>query len=104
MQIKNLRKNFYTLCEVEPRLKNLEAAVISFVAENYKHGEKFDPDEKWHGFGKYRGDGIKSAMARLVGFSAANPSLATSADYDTAYQYLYALISDPNTRKLNKTN
>ena len=104
MQIKNkLQQDFYELCEIEPRLKNLETAVIAFVAKTYKQGEKYDPDEKWYGFGKYRGEGIKPEMMRLVGFSAENPKIASSADYDTAYSYLYLLISDPNTKKLKKT-
>jgi hypothetical protein len=105
MQIKNkLQKDFYALCEIEPRLKDLEAAVISYVAESYKPGEKYDPDEKWYGFGKYRGEGIKPVMMQLVGFSAENEKIASSADYDTVYSYLYLLISDPNTRKLKRTS
>jgi hypothetical protein len=101
MQLKvQLKQDFYALCEIEPRLKLLEAAIISYVAESYRPNAKYDPDEKWYGFGKYRGEGINPEMVRLVGFSAENPTLTSSADYDTAYNYLYLLISDPNTKKI----
>ena len=105
MKTKNeLTQDFYALCEIEPRLKTLETEIIDFVTEAYKTGEKFTPDEKWYGFSKYRGKGIKPVMLNLVGFSAENPKLATSTAYDTAYSYLYILISDLNTRKLKKVS
>ncbi|MCL1842260.1 MAG: hypothetical protein FWF79_00425 [Defluviitaleaceae bacterium] len=99
---KQLQQDFYELCKIEPRLKNLENAVIYYVKKNRK--AMYYHLDKWYGFGKFRGDGIKPLLVKLVGWSAENPALSSSKDYDTAYDYLYGLISSPNTRKMKQTD
>jgi len=93
-----LKHEFMTLTIAEPRLFELESEVAAYVAKADKMGQKFNPDDKWYGFGQHKGEGVKPELVTLVGLSAANPELRTSAAYDTAYQYLYGLISGRNVQ------
>lgn len=88
-----LKNEFMTLAIAEPRLFELESEVIGYVSEADKLGQNFNPNDKWYGFGAHKGEGIKPELITLVGYSAINPELRTSAAYDTAYQYLFGLIS-----------
>jgi hypothetical protein len=87
-----LRQDFDELALIEPKLRELESAVITYVADAFIKKD-FDTNDKWYGIGKHHNEGIKAEMATLVGYSADKPALRSSAAYDIAYQYLYELIS-----------
>ncbi len=69
-------KTFNDLCEIEPGLRFLLAAVPALMPASY-----FD----WHQW-----EAIKRHAYHLVGWGAQNPEIRNCGDWDTAYAALLA--------------
>ncbi|MCL2118008.1 MAG: hypothetical protein FWH27_06225 [Planctomycetaceae bacterium] len=80
---------FDQLCEIEPRLRNLETETKGIQA-----GDDFCANEVW-----YRLGGIKSRLRKLVGnegCDSQNPTLRSCDAYHVVYQHLWSIL--PNCR------
>ena len=58
-------------------------------ARRHRHDEDYCANRVW--YGRY-----KPEMVELAGWSAASPTLKSSAAYDDIYDYLYHLLPDCN--------
>jgi hypothetical protein len=78
---------FAALCELEPRLRQIEADVRRYAVN-------FGPrmaEEVWYGRA-----GFKARMSTLVGFGRrddGDPHLRSPEAYDTAYWHLFGILS-----------
>jgi hypothetical protein len=83
------RLTFDHLADLEPRLEDLEAAILA-LRRTRRRG-RFCANEVW-----YRR--FKPRLQLLVGWEARGDSvLTTTQAYDTAYEYLYDLL--PSCRR-----
>jgi len=81
--------NWKRMVELEPRLAKLEMAIRGVTSD-----DGFCANSLWYGYNGNNDGGFRTQMSRLVGWAAECSALRTMAAYDTAYEYLYALLPD----------
>lgn len=86
-------REFMELCDIEPELVVL-AEKVRRHCKKAKPGKRFCFNEIWYGVGKYKNQGLKDELVKLVGWTAKSEELRTCKAYDIAYEYLYKNTPD----------
>lgn len=82
------------IVRIEPRLEQLaEEARAYKQATRYKR-KNVCANDRWYGYGPWRGRGLRPMLVQLVGWCSPTPELQTREAYDVAYQYIYSLLPD----------
>lgn len=81
------------LVKIEPRLLNLVDEAMAY--KKASTGKKYVcANDRWYGYGEWKGRGIKERLIYLVGWLSSRPELKTMEAYDVAYQHIYSLLPD----------
>lgn len=79
------------LVKIEPRLLDLADEAMAY--KKASHGKKYVcANDRWYGYGEWKGRGIKERLIYLVGWLSCRPELKTMEAYDVAYQHIYNLL------------
>lgn len=84
---------FAELAVIEPQLKGLLDKAQKWQ-RNSRCSHRVCANERWYGYSRWKGRGLKDKLCRLVGYEAQNPRLRTEDAYDVAYDHIYAALPD----------
>lgn len=82
------------IVKIEPRLERLADEARAYKQATRRKRKNVCANDRWYGYGEWRGKGLRPMLVQLVGWCSPHPELRTCEAYDVAYQHIYSLLPD----------